>query len=97
MLKNVLIGVYTLLFVLTIAAFATNRLAWLPPEQRNNSNPEEILHKAIEMHKPEVLKMGDINILHVPTSKMSGRNWSVNHAFYVYEEGQLKRIDLTSK
>ena len=94
MLKNVLLGLYTLILALTIVALATDRLAWVSVEERNSGNTEEILKKAIEMHKPEVLEMGDIKILHVPTSKMSGRNWSVNHAFFIYDEGKLQRTRL---
>jgi hypothetical protein len=97
MFKNVLLGVYTLLLVLTLIALASDRLAWVSAGEHNNGEHTQVLQKAIEMHKPEVLKMGEIEILHIPTSKMSGRNWSVNHAFYMYEDGTLKRIDFKSK
>ena len=94
MLKNVFLGIYTLLLVIMILAFVTNRLAWVCPDERSTNEPMEILQQAIDMHKPEVLKVGETEILYVPTSKLRGKNWSVKPTFYTYEEGKLKRIDL---
>ena len=90
MFKNILIGVYTLLLVLVIIAIATDRLVWV-------SEDIDTLQKAIEMHKPEVLKMDGNEILYVPTSSMRGSSWKVDNKFYIYDEGELKRIDLPSK
>lgn len=97
MAKNIFLGIYTLIFGLALIALASGRLAWVSTEELRNNSPEEILQKAIEMHKPEVLEMGKVEILHVPTSKISGRNWSVNHAFYIFEDGTLKRIGFNAK
>ena len=96
MVKNIILAFYTILLIVAVTVYASGRLAWVPEDERFISD-EDRLKKAIEMHKPEILQMGDVPILHVPTSKMTGQNWSVNHAFYVYEEGVLKRIDLNSK
>ena len=97
MFKNILLGVYTLLLVLSLIALATDRLAWVSEGEDNNGERIELLGKAIEMHRPEVLEMGEIQILHVPISKLSGRHYSVNHEFYIYEDGTLKSIDFKSK
>jgi hypothetical protein len=56
-----------------------------------------ILERAIEMHRPDVLQMGEQQILHVPTSKLSGSSYSVNHEFYIYENGSLKHIDFSEE
>ena len=87
MLKNVLLGVYTLLLVLSIVALATDRLVWVSEDEHNLhiGEPIDTLQKAIEMHKPEVLKMGDAEILHVPTSSMRGHSWSIDNKFYIYD------------
>ena len=92
MVKNVALGCYTLLLVAMLVAFASGRLVWLSDAEQKYGQAEDVLQKAIEMHKPEVLQMAEIQILHVPTSKMTGRNWSVNHEFYIYDEGTLKRV-----
>lgn len=97
MVKNFIIGAYTLLLVLAVIALASGRMAMMSVEDREIEKSTEILQQAIEMHKPEILRMGEREILHIPTSKISGKNWSVNHAFYIYKDGTLKRIDFNNK
>ncbi len=94
MVKNLILGAYTLLLVLAFIAFATHRLTWA---DAHDERAVETLERAIEMHRPEVLDMGDMKILHIPTSKMKGTSYSVSHKFFINDNGVLKPVDLTGK
>ena len=93
MIKNAMIAIMAVFIAVILTLLFSGRLRWISEEDLTRGNPETILQKAIEMHKPDVLKIGDQDILHVPTSKLSGKNWSVSHEFYIYESGSLKHID----
>lgn len=94
--KNVFIVLLVLIIVVFVTLVFSGRLAWVSEDDLAMGNPEDILERAIEMHRPDVLKMGDQELLHVPTSRLSGRNWSVSHKFYVFEDGALKHVDFGS-
>jgi len=92
--KNILIALLAVIVAVFITLIVSERLQWIPQNNLGRETPEVVLAKAIEMHRPEVLKIGDQELLHIPTSKMSGKNWSVNNAFYILENGTLKKVDL---
>lgn len=99
MAKNAVLGVYTIIIFVLVVLIAAGKLRW-EPEAEADADMEDrmaVLERAIEMHRPEVLQMGDQEILHVPTSKLSGNSWSVNHEFYTYEDGSLKHIDFSTQ
>ena len=52
----------------------------------------ETLERAIEMHRPQILKVGDTELLCVPNTRMQGRNWHVDYKFYRYEDGVLRNV-----
>jgi len=54
--------------------------------------PTITLERAIEMHKPQILKIGDAELLCVPNTRMQGYNWQVEYKFYVYEDGVLRSV-----
>lgn len=74
----------------------SGRLEWVCGADVLRGSPEDILERGIEMHRPEVLVMGDQELLHVPVGNLSGRNWKVRHEFYVFEDGALKLVDFGS-
>ncbi|MBN1974898.1 MAG: hypothetical protein JW787_14755 [Sedimentisphaerales bacterium] len=92
MVRNTVITILVVFAAVIITLLFSGRLKWMTNEDLISRNPETILQKAIEMHKPEILKIGDQDILHVPIGKLSGKSWAVNHEFYIYENGSLKKI-----
>lgn len=87
-----------MLLMIIVAVFVTlvicGRFKWVSQEDLASGNPEVILEKAIKMHRPNVMKVGDQELMYIPTAQLSGKNWSVNYAFYIFEAGALKKLDL---
>ena len=96
MVKNVIIVLLALIVCVFVTLVFSGRLEWVCGVDVLRGSPEDILERGIEMHRPEVLQMGDQVLLHVPTGSLSGRNWRVGHEFYVFEDGALKHVDFGS-
>jgi hypothetical protein len=98
MAKNIVLMIYTLVVLVGLVLLVSGKLRWASEEEADEM-PERVamLGQAIEMHRPQVLEVGDQQILHVPTSKLVGSHWSVSHEFYIYADGTLKRIDFSQQ
>ena len=87
MVKNFLIFVLVLIITCFITLVVSGRLQWVSQEDMINGAPEVVLEKALEIHRPYVLKVGDQEILCLPHAEMSGKNWHVTHRLYLLENG----------
>jgi len=94
MVRNFLIFVLLLIITCIITLLFCGKLRWISQEDIARGTPEVVLEKAIEMHRPYVLKLGDKEFLCIPKANMSGKNWTVSHRLYLFEEGAMKPLNL---
>ncbi|MHC4741275.1 MAG: hypothetical protein ACYS8Z_05160 [Planctomycetota bacterium] len=93
MTKNILITACLLLIAVFVTLLVSGRLRWVSHDDLAGESPHRLLEKAIELHRPDVLKIGDEELLYITISKLSGKNYSITHEFFTFENGTLKRVD----
>jgi hypothetical protein len=83
------------LLVLTTLMFS-KKLVWNEkPGKWVESN--EALDKMMRIHEPTILKMGDKELLHIPTSHFTDNSINISHEFYMLENGKLQRLEFVQQ
>lgn len=88
MVKNFVAGFLIGALIVLVVLIAMGKLVW------NDSLNSDPLEKAIEMHTPKVIEIGNTELLWLPNTQQLGNKISIDYKFYVYENGQLKEAKL---
>jgi hypothetical protein len=75
-----------------ITLIVSGSLIW-KPEEYKMAKHQEALERAINMHQPQILEIGDKELLCLPVTHQRGNSISVDYKFFVYEEGKLKQLN----
>lgn len=96
MFKNVLLAIFGAALLVVATLVVSKRLVWRErPGKWTETN--DAVEKLMRIHEPTILKMGDKELLHIPTSHFTNTNINVSHEFYVLENGKLQRLEFVQQ
>ena len=94
MWKNILLVVSGAFLLVFLTLVWSGELGWRKGDEfLAKEGPSIALERAIEMHRPQILEFGGVELLCVPHTQMQGYNWHVEYKFYIYEDGVLRNVN----
>jgi hypothetical protein len=98
MWKNLALIAYTVILFIFAVLWMAGNIVWSSGSTQQSIAPfEQRMEKASEILRPQVLEMKDVQLLCIPSYHGDGTNYKFDNNFFIYENGNLKRVDYASK
>jgi len=93
MAKNLILGFTLGALVVILILVLTGKLVW--SESSATSDDIALLERYLAANKPTIMELGGEKVLYLPNTRQRGKNVSVDYAFYVLKDGELKKLRYT--